>query len=172
MTWNAIYEIPFGRGRRFGTSISKAADAVFGGWEISGIYNFTSGEPLNFTIPGATLGNGFNTRPNLVGNPRLDNPGEQLWFNPAAFAAPPRLAFGNAGIGLLDAPGIHAVDLALLKDFRWSERYRFQFRWELFNAPNHVNYGIPVLTLNQLATGRINSAGDARQMQFGLKLIF
>ncbi|MGH9662653.1 MAG: TonB-dependent receptor domain-containing protein [Bryobacteraceae bacterium] len=159
LTTNAIYELPFGRG-------------LLGGWKISGIYSFTSGEPLNFTVPGATLGNGFNTRPNLAGDPKLSSPTADLWFNPAAFTTPAPFAFGNSGIGLLDAPGVHLLDLAVLKDFRIRERARMQFRWELFNAPNHVNLNGPLATLGQTATGRITSAGAARQMQFGLKLIF
>ncbi len=159
LTVNAIYQIPWGRG-------------LLRGWELSGIYSFTSGEPLSFTTPGATLGNGFNTRPNLVGDPRLENPTAGLWFNPAALQTPPRFAFGNSGLGLLDAPGAHVLDLGLMKDFHLSERRYFQFRWELFNAPNHVNLNGPNTTLGVATTGQILSAGAARQLQFGLKFIF
>ncbi len=172
MTLNAIYELPFGRGRAWGSGLPKAADAALGGWQLSGIYLFTAGEPLSFTVPGATLGNGFNTRPHLVGDPKLPNPSADLWFNPAAFATPARFAFGNSGIGLLDAPGVHLLDVALMKDFRFHERFRLQFRWELFNTPNHVNLNGPTTTLGQNVTGRIQTAGAARQVQFGLKLIF
>jgi hypothetical protein len=64
------------------------------------------------------------------------------------------------------------LDLALMKDFHLSEKKYFQFRWELFNAPNHVNLNAPGTTLGQLATGVIQGAGPARQMQFGLKFVF
>lgn len=172
LTVNGICEIPVGRGRTLGADMHPALNVLLGGWQISGIYSFTSGEPLSFTVPGATLGNGFNTRPNLVGDPRLPNPSAELWFNPQAFQAPPRLLFGNSGLGLLDAPGAHLLHSALMKDFHLTEAKYFQFRWELFNAPNHVNLNAPNTTLAVATTGKILSAGDARQMQFGLKFIF
>ncbi len=172
LTINSIWELPVGRGHAIGSAMHPALDRLAGGWQLSGIYNFTSGDPLTFTVPGMTLGNGFNTRPHLVGDPRVSNPNADLWFNPTAFQAPPRLAFGNSGLGLLDAPGVHVLDVALLKDFSIRERVRLQFRWELFNAPNHVNLNNPNTTLGVATTGKILSAGDARQMQFGLKVIY
>ncbi len=172
LTINAIRELPFGRGRAWARGLHPVAEALVGGWQLSGIYNFTSGNPLSLTVPGNTLGNGFSTRPNLVGDPRVSNPSASLWFNPAAFEAPPRFAFGNSGLGLIDAPGVHGLNLALMKDFHFTEAKYLQFRWELFNMPNHVNLGDPVTQIGLRTTGTISSAGDARQMQFGLKFIF
>ena len=172
MTTSAIYEIPVGRGRAFGADWRPLPNFLLGGWQLSGIYSFTSGSPLSFTVPGNTLGNGFNTRPNLVGDPRLAEPAASQWFNPAAFANPARFAFGNSGLGLIDGPGRHVLDLGLIKDFHFSEARYVQFRWELFNAPNHVNLANPNTTLGQISTAQINSAGAARQMQFGMKVIF
>ncbi len=172
MTINGIWEVPFGKGRRFGTAIPRAADLIAGGWQVTGIYTFVSGTPLTFTAPGATLGNGFNTRPNIVGEIRSANPGVNAWFNPAAFAAPARFAYGGSGIGLIDGPAQHNLNLALMKDFHVTDTRFFQFRWELFNAPNRVNLGDPVTTIGQLNTGQITTADSARQMQFGLKFIF
>ncbi|MBI3473969.1 MAG: hypothetical protein HY013_21655, partial [Candidatus Solibacter usitatus] len=172
LTVNSIYQLPVGRGRALGAGLHPVANAVIGGWQLSGIYSFTSGEPLSFTVPGATLGNGFSTRPNLVGNPRVSAPSADLWFNPDAFQSPARYAFGNSGLGLLDAPGTHLLDLGLLKDFHFAEQRYLQFRWELFNAPNHVNLNSPNTTLGVATTGKILSAGNARQMQFGLKVVF
>ena len=139
---------------------------------MTGIYNFVSGSPLSFLTPGATLGNGFNTRPNLVGNPALSSPTADRWFDSAAFAAPPQFAWGNSGLGLIDGPGQHNLNLALMKDFPFAERKMVQFRWELFNSINHVNLVNPNTTLNQPTTGRILGADSARQMQFGIKVIF
>jgi len=172
LTVNGIWEIPVGRGRRFGAGMHRAVNGIAGGWQMAGIYNFISGSPLSFLTPGATLGNGFNTRPNLTGDPRLPNPTPEVWFNAAAFAAPPQFTFGNAGLGLIDGPGQHNLNLALQKNFPVSEERYFQFRWELFNAPNHVNYGNPLTTLGQPQTARITTAEAARQMQFGLKFVF
>ncbi|MEO7650637.1 MAG: hypothetical protein ABIZ80_09220, partial [Bryobacteraceae bacterium] len=124
------------------------------------------------TVPGATLGNGFNTRPNIAGDFRIESPGVQAWFNPAAFQAPARFAYGSSGIGIMDGPGQHNVNLALMKNFRIAETRSLQLRWELFNAPNRVNLGDPITTIGQLNTGEITGADAARQMQFGLKFIF
>jgi len=142
------------------------------GLQVSAIYTFTSGSPLSFTVPGATLGNGFNTRPNLVADPRVTTATADRWFNPDAFAAPPRFAFGSSGLGLIDGPGAHGLDLAVMKKFRLREGMRLELRWELFNAPNHVNLGNPGTMLNTAGVGRILAAGAARQMQFGAKVVF
>ena len=172
LAFNAIYELPFGRGRKYGSRLHPAVNVVVGGWQLSGIYTFTSGVPLSFDVPGATLGNGWGTRANLVGNIRVPNPGPDGWFNPAGLAAPPLYTWGNSGRGIMDGPGAHSVDTALMKNFFLTESRYFQFRWEMFNMPNHVNYGDPVTTVGLATTGKIYSAGPARSMQLGLKLIF
>src|SRR5581483_7597885 len=82
---NAVWEIPVGRGRAVGGSMNRALDGILGGWQFSGIYLFSSGDPLTFQVQGNTLGNGWGTRPNLVGNPAISNPSADLWFNPSAF---------------------------------------------------------------------------------------
>lgn len=172
LTANAIYQLPFGRERKFASSLPRAVDAIIGGWQFSGIYQFISGSPLSFTVPGATLGNGYNTRGTLIGDPRLSNPGVALWFNPAAFQSPALYAFGNSGIGIMDGPGVHSLDFGLLKDFHFTESRYLQLRGEAFNSTNHVNLNNPGTTLNQAITSRITSAGTARQLQLGLKFIF
>ena len=118
-----------------------------------------------------TLGNGFNTHPNLVGDPHLANASADLWFNPQAFAAPARFTFGNAGVGILDGPGKHIWDTAMSKNFYFRETRYVQFRWEMFNAPNHVNLSNPTTTTGLSTTGKILSTSTpARSMQFGLKI--
>jgi len=169
---NGIYELPFGKGRQYGTNMHPVANAILGGWQVAGIYNFVSGAPLSFTTPGATLGNGFNTRPNLNSDPSLDNPTATLWFNPQAFSAPPAYTFGNSGIGIIDGPGSHVLDTSLTKNFYFMESKYVQFRWEMFNMPNHVNLNNPVTTIGLSTTGLITSAGNARSMQLGLKIVF
>ena len=169
---SGIYELPFGRGKRFGSQIPRPVHAVLGGWQLSGIYRFTAGAPLTLAVPGATLGNGVNARPDIVGDPHLSNPSANLWFNPAAFAPPPRFQFGNSDPGPITGPGLHVFDAGLMKNFDLGERRYLQFRWEMFNAVNQVNLGIPVINTGLATTGQITSAGDARQMQFGLKFVF
>ena len=169
---NAIWEVPVGKGHALGGNLHPVVDGVIGGWEFVPIYLYSSGPPLTFGVPGATLGNGWGTRANLIGSPSISNPGPNLWFNPAAFAAPPAYQFGSSGIGILDGPSSHIVNLSLSKKFNFGEQRYVQFRWEAFNAFNHANYGTPNTTIGQGTTGRIFSAGSARQMQLGLKVVF
>lgn len=169
---NAVYELPFGKGRRFLGSPHPVVNGILGGWQISGIYGFTSGSPLSIGVPGATLGNGRGTRATLVGNPHISNPSADRWFDPAAFAAPAARQFGNSGIGILDGPASHTLDTGLMKNFYITELRYVQFRWEMFNATNRVNLSNPVTTFGLATTGKIFSAGTARQMQLALKFVF
>ena len=95
------------------------------------------------------------------------------WFNPAAFTVPAPYTFGNAARNLLFTPGDIVIDLSVLKDFAIHERLKAQFRAEAFNAPNHFNWGGPASNISVPASvARITSGGDARIIQFGLKLLF
>jgi hypothetical protein len=172
LTINSIYELPFGRGRKYMTKVRPLVNALLGGWQLSGIYSFSSGTPLTLALPGATLGNGWNTRPNLIGDPHVSSPNAREWFNPLAFQAPPAFAFGNSGMGILDGPGTHSLDAGLMKNFHATESKYLQVRWEVFNSINHVNLGLPDTNFGTATTGQILSAGNARQMQLGLKFIF
>ncbi len=174
-TLNAVWEIPVGRRRAWLGSIGPVLNGFIGGWQLTGTYSFISGDPLTMIVPGDSLGNGYTplrNRPNVIGDPRLDIRDSEMWFNPRAFAAPAPYTFGNSGLGILDGPGNHVVNSALMKNFALSERKHLQFRFEMFNALNHVNLGNPVTTLNQSNTAKIRSAGEARQLQGGLKFVF
>src|SRR5262249_24518039 len=159
------------------------------GWELSAIYQFSSGQPLVFTVPGTTLGNGYNTRPNLLSDPHLDTPTVDHWFNPnytdaagvchtqlanvpCALGIPKPTLFGNAGIGIVSGPSLHQLDGALMKNFHFRERDYVQVRFEAFNLFNEVNLGNPVLNIGQTTTGVITSAGGARQLQAAVKIVF
>jgi outer membrane receptor protein involved in Fe transport len=169
---NGIYDLPFGRGKKYLNSLHPVLQAIFGGWEFSGIYNFTSGTPLTFNSASADPGNGFGARADLVGNPRLPHPNASLWFDPSAFATPPDFTYGNSGPNILDGPGHHSLDTAMMKNFHLSETKYLQLRWEMFNATNHVNLSNPVTTIGLPTTGMIFGADDARQMQFAVKFVF
>ena len=169
---SGVYEIPVGRGKRFAAGIPRVLDGVIGGWQLSSIYRFTSGAPLTLVVPGATLGNGVNARPDIVGDPHVEHPSASLWFNPAAFAKPANFKFGNSATGVITGPAEHVLDTGFMKNFVFGERRYLQFRWEMFNAMNEVNLGAPVLNIGLATTGQITSAGTARQMQLGLKFVF
>ena len=174
LSFNTVYELPLGRGRKLLPDANPVVDAILGGWQLSGIYRFWSGSPLSVLVDGATLGNGRRfVRADLVGDPNISNPTPGGWFNTGAFSAPAPYTFGNSAIGLMDGPGEHVIDTGLMKNFYITEGKYVQFRWEMFNMPNHVNYNNPNTTFGLAGrTGRIFGAGPARVMQFGLKFIY
>ncbi len=172
LTVNTVYDLPVGRGRHYLTDMNKPADLLVGGWELSGIFSYASGAPLSFDVPGATLGNGYDTRPDLTGSLSVPHRGVTQWFNPNALRAPAAYTYGNSGMNILDGPSTRGLDTALLKNFNFREGTYLQFRWEMFNAPNFVNFGAPNTSIGESSTGQIFSAAAPREIQFGLKLIF
>jgi hypothetical protein len=172
LTVNGIYELPVGKSQKYLSGMNSIANAILGDWQIAGIYAFTSGTPLTFGVPGGTLGNGYGTRAIVTGDLSVSNPSASEWFNPAVLSAPPDYTYGSSGIGIFDGPGVHSFDTSLSKKFMITEDKYFQFRWEMFNMPNHVNLSNPNTTQGQSSTGQIFSAGNARTMQFGLKFVF
>ena len=174
-----IYELPFGRGRRFGDGWNRALDLAFGGWQVTGIHVLQSGLALTATLGGATvlnLGGERRARPNLVGDPELPESERTLnrWFNTEAFAAfsPAPQAFGNAGVGIMRGPGVANFDFTLAKNFTLNARRYVQFRTELFNAFNHPNFGPPNIARESSGFGQILTAAPGRIIQFGLKFYF
>ncbi len=176
---NYIWEMPFGRDRRYGKDWSRGLDFVLGGWQLTGIHVVQTGLALTATLGGSTvlnLGGERRARPNLVGNPELpeDQRTVARWFNTDAFAAfsPAPQAFGNAGIGIMRGPGMANFDFTLAKNFRVTDRRSFQFRTEFFNAFNHANFGPPNIMRDSSGFGQILTAANARIIQFGLKFYF
>ncbi len=170
------WDLPFGRGRHFGTNVNKAVDAIAGGWRFSGVTTVYSGVAFTPTISNAPLVNAdFNYfRPDIIGNPNVPNPNANEWFNPAAYTAPEGpYRNGDAGKGTLRGPGSVVFNLALAKVFVITERKTLELRWENFNALNHVNLGLPNATVDVSGAGQITStASPMRQMQLGLHFRF
>jgi carboxypeptidase family protein/TonB-dependent receptor-like protein len=175
-----IYELPFGHGRRFGKDWHKAVDLMLGGWQLTGINVFQGGLGLTATLGGSSvlnLGGERRARPNLIGNPVLPESQRTVarWFNIDAFQpsfSPAPQAFGNAGVGIMRGPGYVNFDFTLAKNFNVTERIRFQFRTEFFNAFNRANFGPPNIARDSTGFGQILSASNARIIQFGLKMYF
>jgi hypothetical protein len=170
------WDLPFGRGRKYGNNVSKAVDAIAGGWRFSGVTTAYSGVAFTPTISAAPLVNAdFNYfRPDIVGNPNVSNPNAGLWYNPAAYTAPQQpYRNGDASKGSLRGPNSVVLNLALAKVFMITERKTLEFRWENFNALNHVNLGLPAATVDVSGAGQITStASPMRQMQLGLHFRF
>ena len=151
---------------------------ILGGWQTNGIFSAQSGTPFTVTSGQDRALAGVGTqRPNLTGDPYLDpNRGRSeliaQYFNPAAFALPAVGAYGNAARNLLIGPGSWNLDFALFKRFTIRENVNLNFRWEMFNALNHANLNNPRSNISVAEPGRIDATGDARVMQFGLRLAF
>jgi hypothetical protein len=169
------YLLPLGKGQALLGDASGVVDALLGGWQTSGILTLQSGSPFNVGVAGDLAGCGCTNRPNRIGNGNLPRGERSIrrWFDASAFVLAPSFVHGNAGRNILIGPGLQNVDFALFKNFRIREQAGLQFRWELFNAFNHPNFGFPAATINVPATvGQISSAATGRQMQFGLKFTF
>ncbi|MGH9962654.1 MAG: hypothetical protein ACREBC_36990, partial [Pyrinomonadaceae bacterium] len=173
---NFIYELPFGKGKRSATDLSGAANHILGGWQVNGIITASSGQPINVTIPRdiANIGaRSVSQRPNLNGDPNIDNPTAARWFNTSVFSEPAPFTYGNAGRNIVIGPNNQTWTLGLFKNFLITEYHRFQFRVEFFNAFNNVNLNNPNVSFDAGANfGRINGSAPARQIQFGLKYYF
>jgi hypothetical protein len=113
-------------------------------------------------------------RPDVIGDPSVSNQNASLWFNPAAYSAPLQpYRNGDAGKGSLRGPALYVFNLALAKTFPIMENKSLEFRWENFNAFNHVNLGLPAMQVDVSGAGQITStASPMRQMQLGLHLRF
>ncbi|MGA8107792.1 MAG: carboxypeptidase-like regulatory domain-containing protein [Acidobacteriaceae bacterium] len=139
-----IYQLPVGRGKAVGSGLGRVADAVVGGWELSGIATFKGGIPIGvFGNDQPTYGG--NPRPNVVGNVHVSNPSAHEWFNTGAFQYAPYGSFGDAPRYFSDLRGPHYQnwDTAIEKNWRIGEDMRIQFRFETFNTFNHPNFYAP-----------------------------
>lgn len=174
-----IYELPWGRGRRWGQSWSRAVNLLVGNWQVSGIHVVQSGLPLTAILGGNTvlnLGSDRAARPNIVTNPELPSSQRSVerWFNTDAFTtlSPAPRAFGNAGVGIMRGPGLADFDFSIAKNINVDESRHFQFRTEMFNAFNHPSFGPPDIRREATTFGQILTAGNGRIIQFALKLYF
>jgi hypothetical protein len=186
-----IYELPIGRGRKFGSSMNRIADAIVGGWQVTGNYRQTSGLPF-------TVGNGsrWPTDWNVSANATPDGPvpvsitnnaigikngGPNLFTNPLSIVVKAGEPVGQYGdfietlagqSGLrnnIRGPGLFNIDSGLFKVFTmpWSDHQKLQIRWETFNVTNAVCFSGAALTDNSSSGfGKFSSTlTQPRQMQ-------
>ena len=173
------YDLPFGRGRHFGRDISRPLNLIAGGWTVSSFAVFQAGFPLAFTLSTCTVG-ANSCRPNVIGDPAQGVTGSitsrlNHYFNTAAFTQPPDFTYGNASpyIGTVRSPGMNNIDGTLQKDFHFTERARLQFRFTVFNVPNHPVFSAPNTTFGNANFGKILAqANFNRQLEFAAKIIF
>lgn len=191
---NYVYDLPFFRGQH------GFVGHALGGWEVSGITQFDSGQSVtinqdddNFDcqtpasgtgcIPGTYPG-GINIdtssaapRPDLIAPVHMIKK-QSEWFSTSSFADAIG-HFGDSPNGVLLSPGLELWDLSAIKNFQIGERVRLQFRGEFFNAFNHTNFGAPALDGGGLITrtdeagfGEVTAVHDPRVIQLGGKLTF
>jgi len=174
---SALYELPFGRGKRWGSDVSKWMDYVIGGWQINGIYTLQGGTPFSVTASGTP-----NTaRADLVGKIHI-HPGDILdYVDASAFAAPAKNAKniyivpGTAGRDIVRGPGFSNLDFALFKNFPIAERIKGQFRVQAYNLTNTPHFSNPFDTnLNDKQIEKINSVltNSWRQVELALRFTF
>ena len=124
------------------------------------------------------LGNSIGRKPNSrqcdgTADFWLWHENREAWFNTAAFAAPAAFTFGNAGRNSVYGPGMQALDFAIVRLFTLTERAKFQFRGEFFNALNHTNLGTPDRFVNTPQFGTITeSTTPGREIQLSARVMF
>jgi hypothetical protein len=191
ITGNFIYELPFGRGKQFGSNMPGWANQVFGGWQIAGIPSWRTGfafTTISNAFPISFLNNApatFNGDQSAIKVKIHDEPGTgiQLFADPskaiASFTGPLSLSEGGSR-NSFRGPGYANLDLGVAKHFPINERFVVEFRADAFNVFNHVNFGIPstpsatgVADITDPSSfGNITTAAAPRQMQFALRLDF
>ncbi|MBV8905977.1 MAG: TonB-dependent receptor, partial [Acidobacteriia bacterium] len=184
-TSSLVYQLPFGKGRKFGATWNSLVDGVLGGWELNTIVTAHAGNPIDVSYSPSTandvtgLTNDYRgeaiLRPNVTGSGISQSKGAMVnnYFAGFTFTTPSASApFGDAGRNAFRAPGLEQWDLALDKRFRIKESVALQFRSEFFNVTNHTNFGLPTAISTSAAFGTIRTTYPARQIQFALKLVF
>jgi len=176
LTSYAVYEVPVGRGRKIGSDMNRAADAVAGGWQASGIFSWHTGFPL--TISGGDT-SGTNSRgaradciapPGILGKQDYAGGGYQ-WFDPASYAPSQPGHFGTCGVGTVRGPGLVDLDMSFEKQFLFTERYRLAFRTDFVNLLNHPILNSPGTGLGG-GLGVIQSSQPGRTIQLALKFYY
>ncbi len=172
---NAVYELPFAR------NAHGLLRGIAGGWRAAEILTTQTGAPFTVNLSSAAgqnvspigLVSGNNLeRPNLIGNPNNGPRTAGDWFNTAAFAIPATNTYGSAGRNVVTGPGLTALDLSLQKEMPLRERVKLQIRLDVYNSLNHANFNLPGRIFGASNFGVISSAGDPREMQWALKLLF
>jgi hypothetical protein len=172
--FNLIWDLPLGRGRRY-VQTGWAAH-VIGGWQFSVLGTLATGAPYGVVTQANTCecSSTGPQRANLLRSPDLpaDLRTAERWFDTGAFSQPGRFLFGSAGRSVGSLPGSTNFDIGVMKNFAVNERWRIQFRGEMFNSFNHVNLGNPGTSFGGPNFGSITTADDGRIVQLGLKLYF
>ncbi|HEY3838380.1 MAG TPA: TonB-dependent receptor [Bryobacteraceae bacterium] len=181
------YMLPFGKGKAFLSDAGKLTQLAVRGWQFAGIVTLRNGLPFTPVLGTDVANTGVsNQRPNVIGTPVMVGT-VACWFYVAAntscvqadpgtqsaFASPAQYTYGNAGRNILRADSLQQVNFSVERTFYLSERYRTQFRGEIFNALNHPSFAAPGTNVTASSGGQISSTVNAaRVVQLALKFYF
>jgi len=180
VTSNLIYQLPFGKGRRW-LSGGRLANLAVGGWELSAIYSSFSGmfltplwtgpDPTGTAYSASRTPASVTIRPDQLRDANLPADQRTLsrWFDTGAFQAPRPGQFGTSAKGVIIGPHVNACHMGIFKSFEFGER-RPRLRWEATatNLFNHPNYSNPALNISQAAgVGVISGAGGVQGFATG-----
>ena len=193
-TIGAVYELPFGKGRKYLSGVNRGVDLLVGGWQMNTVFTWQSGLPFtpSYRDCNADRDTGW-CRPDLVGEWQSNNPTRDAWFVTTPLGAdgrvtpltangqvlgpwgrPQRAVFGNVGRNRLLGPSFSQWDMSFFKTFAITEKFKAQFRAESFNFANHVNLANPNACVDCPGTAgtitNIFQLATMRQWQFGLRL--
>jgi hypothetical protein len=189
--WNYVWEIPYGKGRKFGSRSGAILNTILGEWMFAGLGTWQSGQPLTITTANGQSPTGATTnRADRIADGRLGQSGRSRpeksnrWFDTAAYVNPafidaratrPTRQFGSAGSGTVIGPSFFTFDFQLQKTFTLMDRYRLQFRAEMFNPTNTPMLANPDTNVVSSNFGRIrasNASYTPRNLQLGFRLDF
>jgi len=176
-TLSAVGELPFGKGKKFGSNWNAFVDAFLGGWQANGILTLASGQPLLFTTANNTSYTfGGGQHPDVVGDPVLSSDKSiYSWFNTKAFVQPANFTSGNLARTYtgVRTDWTRNLDFSLFKNFHLTEKFQLQFRAESFNITNTPVFSAPGTTVNGTNFGIITGQNNTpRNIQLALKLMF
>jgi hypothetical protein len=177
VTSNVLYELPFGRGKKFGTGAGRALNMFIGGWEISGIlatYSnqfltplWTGPDPTGTRFTSSSTAPVVTIRPDHLRNGNLPDSQRSIdgWFDASAFARPQAGQFGTSAKGVIKGPGSFVLHGGLFKSIPFTERVRARIELTATNLPNHPNYSAPAMNISNAETvGTIGGVGASSEL--------
>jgi hypothetical protein len=174
-----IVDLPFGKGQPLASGVTGFAEKLISGWGVNGVSTFQSGFPLPNSVAVNQNGFGAGQRPNRTGQSgRIEGPAQQRlsrWFDTTTFTHPGPWAFGNSARTLPDirSHGIANYDFTVFKNTQITERFGLQFRTEIFNLFNRVQFGYPGTALGVPQFGVVSGQyNNPRLVQMALRLSF
>jgi len=181
-TSSIIYDLPFGKGRRFGNGAGSVPNAVIGGWQANFLFSGSTGQ--HFTVQADTGKNYFSTA-QIVGDP-FSGTSSGPFLNKAAFKDPTaangatcvrnlannQICFGNSGRNRFTGPGYFRTDFSMFKNLSLTERWKMQLGVEFFNLLNHNNPIVPETSIESGDFGIFRNALPPRTVQYRAKLLF